>query len=333
MEEAPTQGGPPITAPGTMTPQPRFLTVSGMRTSPSSEPAIEVHSLRMVYDGTEVVQGIDLSVRAGETFAVLGPNGAGKTTTIEILEGFRRRTDGDVRVLGQDPHHADSRWRERIGVVLQSSTPEPELTVAETVDLYGGFYTRPIPAGRLLELCGLSEQAGVRNKRLSGGQQRRLDVALALVGNPELLFLDEPTTGFDPAARRAAWEVIAGLKALGTTIVLTTHYLEEAEVLADRIAVIDRGRIVAEGPPATLGGRDRVPTEITFRLPAGAPEPVGVAEPEPNHFRISADDPTRSLYELSRWAMEHGLSLLDIDVRRPGLEDVYLKLTKEPSSI
>ncbi len=306
------------------------------RTVQAMEPAIEVTSLQMAYDGTEVVHGIDLAVRRGEIFAVLGPNGAGKTTTIEILEGFRQRTGGDVRVLGRDPHGAGAEWRERIGVVLQSSTPEAELTVTETLDLYAGFYRRPVPAARLLELCGLNEQAGVRNKRLSGGQQRRLDVALALVGNPELLFLDEPTTGFDPAARRAAWQMIAGLKALGTTIVLTTHYLEEAECLADHITVIDRGRIVAEGTPANLGGRDRLPTDITFRLEAGSDTPptdvaVATAGAEPGSYRIKTDDPTGALYEVTRWAVDRGYSLLDIDVHRPGLEEVYLELTtKEP---
>jgi ABC-2 type transport system ATP-binding protein len=301
-----------------------FLTVMVM------EPAIEVRSLHMAYGDTDVVHGIDLTVHRGEVFAVLGPNGAGKTTTIEILEGFRRRTGGVATVLGLDPWNAGPDWRERIGVVLQSSSPEAELTVSETLGLYGGFYRRPVPTARLLELCGLTEQAEVRNKRLSGGQQRRLDVALALVGSPELLFLDEPTTGFDPAARRAAWEMIAGLKSLGTTIVLTTHYLEEAEFLADRIAVIHRGRIVAEGAPATLGGRDQLPTDIAFRLPAGALAPPGATTSgEDGTCHLRSADPTRTLYELTKWALDRGHSLVDLDVRRPALEDVYLELTKE----
>ena len=312
----------------------QFRTVEVMDT------AIEVRSLTMAYGDREVVHGIDLTVRRGEVFAVLGPNGAGKTTTIEILEGFRRRTGGVATVLGQDPQTAGPEWRERIGVVLQSNTPEAELTVAETLGLYGGFYRHPIPTARLLELCGLTEQANVRNKRLSGGQQRRLDVALALVGSPELVFLDEPTTGFDPAARRAAWETIAGLKALGTTIVLTTHYLEEAEYLADRIAVMRDGRIVAEGSPATLGGRDTLATSITFRVPSGVavpPQAKLVSEDVENGssrtYRIRTDDPTRALHDITAWAVQRGISLIDIDVHRPTLEDVYLRLTDSKEAV
>ncbi len=299
------------------------------RTVQDMEPAIEATSLRMAYDGTEVVHGIDLAVTPGEVFTVLGPNGAGKTTTIEILEGFRRRTGGNVRVLGADPWKAGGRWRERIGVVLQSSTPEPELSVAETVDLYAGFYDRPVPTATVLELCGLTAQARTRNRRLSGGQQRRLDVALALVGDPELMFLDEPTTGFDPAARRSAWSMISGLKARGTTIVLTTHYLEEAETLSDRIAVIDAGRIVAEGTPTTLGGRDRAQTDITFRLSVGAVSPPGCTPTGGGRQHLRSPHPTRDLHELTGWAVSRGLTLEDIDVRRPSLEDVYLQLTNE----
>jgi ABC-2 type transport system ATP-binding protein len=299
------------------------------RTAATTDVAIDVRGLRMSYGDREVVHGIDFSVHPGEIFTVLGPNGAGKTTTLEILEGFRRRSSGHVRVLGTDPERAGSRWRDRIGVVLQSSTPEAELTVSETLRLYAGFYTRPQPIARVLELSGLEEQADIRNKRLSGGQQRRLDVALALIGNPELLFLDEPTTGFDPAARRAAWSMIEGLKELRTTVVLTTHYLEEAEVLADRIAVIAHGHLVGEGPPASLGGRDRAETAITFRLPAGSPPPRGVTTTEDGRYRISTGDPTGALHDITGWAVENGLELLDVDVRRPSLEDVYLQLTKE----
>jgi ABC-2 type transport system ATP-binding protein len=291
--------------------------------------AIAVRGLRMSYGDNEVVHGLDFSVFPGEIFTVLGPNGAGKTTTLEILEGFRRRSSGHVRVLGLDPEQAGSAWRDRIGVVLQSSTPEAELTVSETLRLYAGFYSRPQPVARVLQLSGLEEQADMRNKRLSGGQQRRLDVALALIGNPELLFLDEPTTGFDPAARRAAWRMIEGLKELRTTVVLTTHYLEEAEVLADRIAVIAHGTIVGEGPPASLGGRDRAETEITFRLPAGSPRPRGAAPADGGLYRISTGDATRALHDITGWAVAHGLELVDVDVRRPSLEDVYLQLTKE----
>ncbi len=232
--------------------------------------AIEVSGLTKEYRGRPAVKGIDFTVAHGEIVAILGPNGAGKTTTVEILEGFRSRTGGQVRVLGVDPEGAPAAWRDRVGVVLQSSVPEPDLTVAETVELYGGFYRHPLPTAEILDVTGLTEQASMRNRRLSGGQQRRLDVALALVGGPDVLFLDEPTTGFDPAARRAAWRTIAGLKALGKTILLTTHYLEEAETLADRIAVISAGRIVASGTPADLGGRDRRPST---RSASAAPHP------------------------------------------------------------
>jgi ABC-2 type transport system ATP-binding protein len=301
-----------------------------MNPQPGSERlAIAVEGLRMAYGRTEVLHGIDLEVRVGEVFAVLGPNGAGKTTTIEILEGFRKQTAGTARVLGVDPQRATSAWRERVGVVLQSSTPEPDLTVKETIELYAGYYARPVATDRLLELCGLSAQAANRNRRLSGGQQRRLDVALALVGNPDLVFLDEPTTGFDPAARHAAWEMIAGLRDLGTTIVLTTHYLEEAEFLADRIAIIDQGQIVAEGTPRQLGGRDTAATEISFRLDdVGAAVPIPVEMIEGGRLRVLTQEPTTTLNVLSSWAVAHGIELIDIDVHRPSLEDVYLELTR-----
>jgi ABC-2 type transport system ATP-binding protein len=297
------------------------------------EAAVEVHSLRMAYGDTEVLHGFDLSVPRGEIYAVLGPNGSGKTTTLEILEGFLPRSDGNVRVLGEDPARAGAPWRERIGVVQQTSTPEAELTVEETLRLYAGFYARPAAIADLLELCGLTEQAGMRNKRLSGGQQRRLDVALALVGSPELLFLDEPTTGFDPAARRAAWAMVAGLRARGTTIVLTTHYLDEAEALADRIAVLDRGRVVAEGPPSELGGRDRAETRITFHVPVDPPAFAGAEVIGGGLCSVRTDDPTRSLHELTSWAVEHGITLGGLEVRRPSLEDVYLRLTEEGAVI
>jgi len=210
-------------------------------------PVIEVRGLRMSYGGFEAIRGVDLEVRAGEVFAFLGPNGAGKTTTVEILEGFRRRTAGEIAVLGEDPANAGGEWRARIGVVLQESEPEPELTVQECLSLYAGYYPMTRSITETLELVGLSEQSQTRCSWLSGGQRRRLDVGLALVGDPELLFLDEPTTGFDPSARRSAWTVISGLRDLGKTILLTTHYMDEAEHLADRIAVIARGQIVAEG--------------------------------------------------------------------------------------
>ena len=214
-----------------------------------SDAVIEVSGLRMSYDSFEAVRGVDLNVRLGEIFTFLGPNGAGKTTTVEILEGHRKRTGGEVRVLGVDPEHADRDWRARVGVVLQTSRVEQDLTVRECLELYAGYYPAPRPVHEVIKLVGLKNKAEARGKQLSGGQQRRMDVALALIGDPEVVFLDEPTTGFDPSARRAAWEMIDGLRELGKTIFLTTHYMEEAEALADRIAVLSAGRIVAEGTP------------------------------------------------------------------------------------
>jgi ABC-2 type transport system ATP-binding protein len=235
----------------------------------SPEPVIQVRGLRMSYGDAEAVAGIDLEVYPGEVFAFLGPNGAGKTTTVEILEGYRRRTAGDVSVLGVDPIDADGDWRARVGVVLQESAPEAELTVEECVSRFAGYYPKPRSVSETLALVGLADRPTVRCRRLSGGQRRRLDVALALIGDPELVFLDEPTTGFDPAARRSTWAVIAGLRDLGKTIFLTTHYMEEAEYLADRIAVITAGRIVAEGTAANLGGRDVKASTVSFTLPTG----------------------------------------------------------------
>jgi len=228
--------------------------------SASVQPVITVRSLVKRYDSHQAVAGIDLEVQHGEIFAFLGPNGAGKTTTVEILEGFRQRTAGEVSVLGQDPATADGSWRDRVGVVLQESEPEPGLSVRECLAMYAGFYRAPRDIDETIALVGLTAKAGALGTRLSGGQRRRLDFALALIGDPELIFLDEPTTGFDPSARRAAWEVIAGLRTLGKTVFLTTHYMDEAEYLADRIAVLYGGRIVAEGTPRTLGGRDRMNT-------------------------------------------------------------------------
>ena len=232
-----------------------------------SEPVVSVRGLVKRYGSYEAVAGIDLEVRRGEIFAFLGPNGAGKTTTVEILEGFRQRTEGHVSVLGYDPATAGGAWRDRVGVVLQESEPEPSLSVRECLAMYAGFYRAPRDIGETIALAGLTEKAGTLGTRLSGGQRRRLDFALALIGDPELIFLDEPTTGFDPSARRAAWEVIAGLRHLGKTVFLTTHDLDEAEYLADRIAVLSAGRVVAEGTPQTLGGRDHMTTAISFTLP------------------------------------------------------------------
>jgi ABC-2 type transport system ATP-binding protein len=273
-------------------------------------------------------------VRRGEVFAFLGPNGAGKTTTVEILEGYRRRTGGTVAVLGRDPQQGGPSWRSRIGVVLQESEPERELTAAECLQLYAGYYPAPRGVGETLELVGLSDKAGSVASRLSGGQRRRLDVALALIGDPELLFLDEPTTGFDPSARRAAWEMIAGLRALGVTVFLTTHYMDEAEHLADRVAVIARGQIVAEGTPATLAGRQHAAAEIRFSVPPGTtasdlPEPVRSALTDSDGKRMlaRASSIVPVLGPLIQWAEGIGSDMADLDVRRPSLEDIYLSLT------
>lgn len=296
---------------------------------------IEVCGLRMRYAAFEAVRGIDLQVMRGEVFAFLGPNGAGKTTTVEILEGHRQRTGGSVTVLGQDPGRAGPSWRARIGVVLQESEPERDLTAAECLHLYAGYYPSPRDVGETLALVGLADQAGSIASRLSGGQRRRLDVALALIGNPELLFLDEPTTGFDPSARRAAWDMISGLRALGVTVFLTTHYMDEAEHLADRVAVIAEGRVVAQGTPATLGGRQHSAAEIRFRLPPGTvagdlPEPVrcALADADGDRMLVRAGSVTPVLGPLIRWAEALGSDLADLDVRRPGLEDIYLSLTE-----
>jgi ABC-2 type transport system ATP-binding protein len=258
---------------------------------------------------------------------------------VEILEGHRRRTAGDVRVLGEDPQHAGGDWRARVGVVLQSSRVEPELTVRECLELYAGYYPSPRPVREVMELVGLKTKAEVRGALLSGGQQRRMDVALALIGDPELVFLDEPTTGFDPSARRAAWEMIDGLRALGKTIFLTTHYMDEAEALADRIAVLSAGRIVAEGTPETIGGRDRAASEISFTLPVGVALeqlPLASAEirrhgEEDGAVLIASSHVMRTLNALSGWALESGHELADLQVRRPALEDVYLALTEPPA--
>jgi ABC-2 type transport system ATP-binding protein len=293
----------------------------------------------MRYGRREAVGGIDLEVRRGEIFAFLGPNGAGKTTTVEILEGFRSRTDGDVRVLGVDPANGDGAWRDRVGVVLQESEPEPGLSVRECLELYAGYYRGPRPIDETIELVGLSDQADNFATELSGGQRRRLDVALALIGDPEIVFLDEPTTGFDPSARRAAWDVIAALAELGTTVFLTTHFMDEAEYLADRIAVLDGGQIVAEGTPKTLGGRDRMTAVIRFTLPDGcrADElPVELArgaEPGPAGTTIvHSDHPLADVRHLAEWALPRGFDLADLDVHRPTLEDIYLDLTQPDST-
>ena len=290
---------------------------------------IRVRGLRKRYGALEAVAGIDLEVERGEIFAFLGPNGAGKTTTVEILEGFRARTDGEVSVLGVDPAHAGSEWRNRVGSVLQESSPEPGLTVRECLELYAGYYEAPRGIDETVALVGLQGKADTLGEQLSGGQRRRLDVALALIGDPELVFLDEPTTGFDPSARRAAWDVIDGLRELGKTVFLTTHYMDEAENLADRIAVISGGMIVAEGTPRTLGGRERMAARITFSLPNSVrvdelPLPARAAN---GRVTVESEHVLADVKELADWALSRHLDLPDLDVRRPSLEDVYLQLT------
>jgi ABC-2 type transport system ATP-binding protein len=294
-------------------------------------PAIVVRDLHKSYGSLKAVGGIDLEVAEGEVFAMLGPNGAGKTTTVEIMEGHRRRDKGDVSVLGFDPARGERRFRERIGIVLQSTGINPYLTVAETIEMYRGYYPSPRRLDDVLELVGLAPQRDQRVRRLSGGQQRRLDVGIGLAGDPDLLFLDEPTTGFDPAARRGAWEMIKGLAALGKTIFLTTHYMDEAQVLADRVAIIAGGRIIAEGPPATLAGRTDHGSIVRFRLPAGAPAlPASLrpaAQVTASEVQLRAEDPTKVLHDLTGWALDKKVRLEALEVRRPSLEDVYLELT------
>jgi ABC-2 type transport system ATP-binding protein len=279
----------------------------------SDAPVIDVRGLRKSYDGLEAVRGVDLQVREGEIVAVLGPNGAGKSTMLEILEGHRARDTGQVVVLGCDPERSPRAMRERIGIVPQETAVEPVLTVAETVELYAAAYPHPRPAEEVIALLDLEEQRDVRVSSLSGGQQRRLDLAIGIAGDPELIFLDEPTTGFDPSARRRSWELIRGLGSAGKTIVLTTHYMEEAQRIADRVVVIANGRVVADSTPATLSAEG--PALIQYRLGGEL-------------MTVESEAPQEDLLELLLWADRHDVQLRGLTVSQRSLEDVYLELTR-----
>ena len=301
--------------------------------------AIEVSDLRKRYGDLEAVRGISFELAEGECLAMVGPNGAGKTTTVEILEGFRPRTGGDVRVLGMDPESAGRDFRERIGIVLQSSGLDRNLTVKELVYFYSGYYPHPRNVDETVELVGLAEKRDTRVKALSGGQQRRLDLALGIVGDPDLIFLDEPTTGFDPSARRHSWELVDNLRDLGKSILLTTHYMDEAQNLADRVVVLAGGSIVAEGSPESLGGRDLAEAVISFRLPLGlslGDLPGGLpSQPQlrDGHVLLRTPTPTSALNLLTGWSVNRGEELEALTVTRPSLEDVYLQLTGEGDEV
>ena len=301
-------------------------------------PAVSVRGLRKSYDGvTQALDGVDLDVRRGEVLAILGPNGAGKTTLVEILEGHRTADAGDVSVLGHDPAKRERAFRARIGIVLQEEGIDQTLSVREVVDLYSAAYPHPRPAMEVLELVGLGDRPDVRVSALSGGQRRRLDLALGIAGDPELVFLDEPTTGFDPSARRQSWELISALRDLGKTILLTTHYMDEAQHLADRVVVIARGNVIAEGTPDTLRAGVAEATLVGFRVPYGVdgdhlPLPGGTeVERRDRLVSFRTRTPTRDLAPLLAWAADAGIELEALTVTRPSLEDVYLQLTEEPA--
>lgn len=294
--------------------------------------AIAVQGVRMSFGAFEAVRGVSFEVAAGEVFALLGPNGAGKTTIVEILEGHRRRSGGDVRVLGFDPETGGRAFRERIGIVLQEAGLDGELTVGETLGLFAGFYPDPLAPRDIIDLVGLEAKRNARVRTLSGGQRRRLDLALGLVGNPDVLFLDEPTTGFDPEARRQAWSMLDRLRELGKTTLLTSHYMDEVQRLADRVVVLAAGQVVATGSPASLAGRDLGLAVIRFRLPAGCasqdlPEPIdGQVLVEGREVLVHTERPTAALALLVRWAQRRGGELEALTVTRPSLEETYLQL-------
>jgi ABC-2 type transport system ATP-binding protein len=294
--------------------------------------AVTVHDLRKAYGALKAVDGVSLEISRGEVFALLGPNGAGKTTTVEILEGYRHRDEGQVTVLGFDPERQRAALKPHIGIVLQSTGVERFLTVAETLAMYADFYPHPRKPEEVIDLVGLAAKRDARVTTLSGGQQRRLDVGVALVGDPDLLFLDEPTTGFDPSARREAWHVVKSLAELGKTVLLTTHYMDEAQFLADRVAVISAGRIVAQGPPSSLAGRDQASARVNFRLAPGAilPSDLQGGPVSDGRIELVAENLTTTLHRLTSWAVERGIELEDLQVVRPTLEDIYLELTGVP---
>ena len=297
-------------------------------------PALEVRDLRKSYGSLEAVRGVSFDVPRGEVFCLLGPNGAGKTSIVEILEGYRSRDRGEAKVLGFDPAHSPRALRERVGIVLQECGVQRELTVAELVEMYGRYHVRRRPVDEVIELVELTEKRNVRAKNLSGGQRRRLDLALALVGDPDLIFLDEPTTGFDPAARRQAWSTVRSLGALGKTIFLTTHYMDEAQSLADRVAIMNAGQIIAIGTPAELGGRDARPAEVRFSLPAGwALDDVPVVPAEERSIDagrvcLVTREPVRAVHAITAWALDQSIELGQFSVAQPTLEDIYLELTR-----
>jgi ABC-2 type transport system ATP-binding protein len=301
--------------------------------TPEQGLAIEVRDLRKSYGEVEAVRGVSFEVARGEVFCLLGPNGAGKTTTVEILEGYRRRTGGEARVFGMDPERGERELRERVGIVLQECGVQRDLTVAELLEMYGRYYARRRPVDELVELVELTEKRDTRAKNLSGGQRRRLDLALGLVGDPDLVFLDEPTTGFDPGARRQAWTTIRSLCELGKTVFLTTHYMDEAQHLANRVAVMRDGQIVATGRPDELGGRDVRPAEIRFTLPTGwSPEDVPDVSPEGrtldgDRVVVLTREPVIAANRITSWAIERRVELVGFSVTQPTLEDIYLELT------